>query len=302
VRAPDFLIIGAAKCGTTSLASWLRAHPEVFVPADKELFFFDSNWDRGLEWYGQQFAEADPKQLIGEATPTYILSDETLDRIQRVAPDVKLIVCVREPVERAWSHYRHWRKKGEPRSFAEACAEELALGRPPAIVHWRRDRPAHYRYLAPGRFAAQLGPVAERFGRERIHVVFLEDLEADPAGAFAGVCAFLGVDAGVPPGRKENFATTLRPLWLYGILLRIRFGRWAPKWLGRWVFLRMHRPDADAAPMEPSLSAALREHFAAENAELAAWLDRPLPATWSLPAAMPAATGSAPSPAAARPR
>jgi hypothetical protein len=116
-------------------------------------------------------------------------------------------------------------------------------------------------------------------------VVFLEEIEADPVGTFRRVCGFLGIDAGITPkavGSKENFAVTFRPLWLYGILLRINFGKWAPRWLGRWVFLRMTRPDIDTEPMPETLRAALGEHFEVDNAALAEWLGRPLPDSWSL--------------------
>jgi hypothetical protein len=279
-RLPDFVVIGAMKAGTTSLASWLRAHPGVYMPP-RELHFFTENWKRGTDWYAEQFAEAAADQIVGEKTPTYILSDQALQRIRDLAPDVKLIVCVREPVERAWSHYRHWRRKGEPRPFAQACAEELARGRATAALDGRAAD-----YLAPGRYAQQLEHLTTLFDRDRVLVVFLEELEDDPEAAFARVGEFLGLAAGVTPktlGSKENFAVTFRPLWLYGILLRIHFGKWAPKWLGRWVFLRMTRPDTDTEPMQDALRAALRTHFAADNAALAAWLGRPLPGNWSLP-------------------
>jgi hypothetical protein len=285
VRIPDFFIVGAMKSGTTSLASWLRAHPDVFVPAAKELHYFTDRWDRGPEWYAEQFAGCDGARCIGEATPTYLLSEAALRRMHDVAPKARVIVLAREPVERAYSHHKHWRRKGEPRSFAETCAEELALGRPPGSHLWEAER-RDYRYLAPGRYARQLQTLCGIYPRDQVLVVFTDDLEHDAAGTFATVCGFLGVDPGVRPevlGSRENAAVVLRPLWLWWILIKTRFGKWAPKPVGAWVFRRMSSPDDLTPELSSSLRAALREHFAADNAELAAWLGRDVPAGWSTP-------------------
>ena len=257
-----------------------------FVPARKELHYFTDEFARGPEWYAEQFAGAGPGQLLGEATPTYLLSPEALRRMHDLAPGARVIVLVREPVDRAYSHHKHWRRKGEPRSFAEACAEELALGRPPGGHEWDPER-RDYRYLAASRYARQLEALCEIYPREQVLVVFTEDLEADPGGTFAAVCAFLGVDPGARPGNlgsRENAAVVLRPLWLWWVLIKVRFGGWAPPRVARWVFARMAKPDDLTPELPDELRACLRAHFATDNAALADWLGRDVPASWSLPA------------------
>src|SRR5947208_14127778 len=104
MRLPDFLIVGAMKAGTTSLAAWLRAHPDVFMPPQKEIHFFDAQWERGVPWYADQFAGAPEGALVGEATPAYMVTTAFLDRMASVVPNARLLVVLREPVARAWSH------------------------------------------------------------------------------------------------------------------------------------------------------------------------------------------------------
>jgi hypothetical protein len=107
-RLPNFVIIGAPRSGTTSLAHSLSQHPEVFVTMQvKELHFFDTNFDRGLDWYRQQFSGADAAaaKAAGEATPTYMYDETAMSRMAETVPDARLIAILRNPVDRAYSHY-----------------------------------------------------------------------------------------------------------------------------------------------------------------------------------------------------
>lgn len=191
-RLPDFLIVGAMKAGTTSLAAWLRAHPGVYVPAAKELHFFDHFWDRGTDWYRAQFADAPDDAIAGEASPAYMVRDVYVERMAAVVPDVRLIVVLRNPAERAWSQYRHMVARGdETRSFEEVIASELAAD--PA--DWRTSGGC----VARGRYIEHLRTLGEHYERSRIHAGLFERLASEPHAFFADVCRFLGIDDGSTP-------------------------------------------------------------------------------------------------------
>src|SRR3954449_7353640 len=194
-RLPNFLIVGAPKCGTTSMADWLREHPDVWVPPEKELAFFDRE-ERAddVAWYRACFAPARRESAVGEATPTYMTRRETIDRIAALLPDARLIDMLRDPVDRAYSHYWHWyERKGERRTFAEIVDEELREERTGDVGRWAPARPQGYSYLAHGHYTRQLDWLEERFPPETVHVILFDDLQRDPVGVFKAACRFLGV-------------------------------------------------------------------------------------------------------------
>ena len=131
---PDFVILGAQKAGTTSLYAYLCAHPDVRAAARKEVHYFDLNYARGATWYRSMFPLAaglarerrgGRRVLVGEASPYYLFYPLAAERAGAVVPSAQLIVLLRDPVERAWSHYRHEVKAGrEPLEFEAALAAE----------------------------------------------------------------------------------------------------------------------------------------------------------------------------------
>src|SRR5437764_7156012 len=102
---PNFFIIGAMRSGTTSLTRYLNAHPDVFVAPGKELHFFDQRFDRGLDWYRDCFERAAGQRAIGEATQSYMYDAEAMTRLAVTVPKARLLAILRNPVDRAWSHY-----------------------------------------------------------------------------------------------------------------------------------------------------------------------------------------------------
>lgn len=189
VTLPTFLIIGAAKSGTTSLARYLGAHPDVFIPPAKEMRFFseESNWDKGLDWYGSQFDDAGRCSAIGEASPAYSAYPTHMrvpEKISRTIPEVRLIYLVREPIARIMSHYRYAVDRGkEWRSADEAVTR-------------RAD------YLHRSQYAMQLGRYLRFFPRDSILVIRSEDLLEQRAGTLRSVFEFIGVD---PDWEGEEF-------------------------------------------------------------------------------------------------
>jgi hypothetical protein len=190
---PDFLVIGGQRCGTTSLHSYLAAHPQVRAATGKELQYFSLHYGRGERWYRGHFPPSSPGTVSFEASPLYLFHPDAPSRVAATLPTGRFVALLRDPVERAWSHYLHTRSYGhEPLDFAGAlAAEESRLSTPDG---WRR-----YSYAARGRYAEQLSRWLAHVPRERLHVLRSEDLYADPAAVYAGVLEFLDLEPFTPP-------------------------------------------------------------------------------------------------------
>lgn len=203
-RLPDFLVLGAQRAGTTSLAQALGALPGVFLAHAKEVHHFDFRHHLGLDAYRAHFPlRGDPRwKVVGEATPYYLFHPAVPERVARALPGVRLICVLRDPVERAWSHYHHERRHGfEPIADAAAALdaeagrlageEERLLADPMAFSAAHN----HHSYLARGDYAPQLRRWLDWHPRERLHVLRAEDLFDDPARGLAGIASFLGLPA-----------------------------------------------------------------------------------------------------------
>jgi hypothetical protein len=187
-RKPDFIIIGAMKCATTTLHDQLAAQPGLFMSRPKEPNFFsdDGQWKRGLDWYWGLFAPAAADALCGESSTHYTklpTHPHVVDRVAEHVPDAKLVYVMRHPIDRLVSHYVHeWTQRviDEP--------IDVAIESHPALVHY-------------GQYAMQLRPWLERFGRERVLPVFFDRLNAHPQAELERVCRFIG-HRGTPTWRE----------------------------------------------------------------------------------------------------
>lgn len=200
---PDYLIIGTQRGGTTSLYEHLVRHPRIPRALTKEVRFFDVGFDRGLTWYRSHF----PTQMykwarerlgqnivVGEATPDYMFDPRVPARVARVVPDVKLLVLLRDPVDRAYSHYWHQVSRGfEQLPFDEAVQREMHRAR-----KYGEDPPGsferhHHSYLARGIYADQLNSWMDVFPRDRFFIEASENLFKDPASVVSTLFHFLGL-------------------------------------------------------------------------------------------------------------
>ena len=213
---PDFLIIGAQKCGTTSLYGYLTEHPCVHPASDKEIGYFDRFYGRGVEWYRAQFPSRLRKYyervargrsfLTGEASSGYVLNPNALARIAAVLPNVKLILVQRNPVDRAYSHYQHTTRMGvETLPFAEALAAEPERTRDAwQLMLDGVDYPdltlARFAYLRTGLYADQVKVLLRLFARERLLILGYEEFFANPRKGYADVLRWLGLPAWEPRG------------------------------------------------------------------------------------------------------
>jgi hypothetical protein len=199
--APDFVIIGAQRGGTTSLHAYLSAHRNVLTPAKKELHYLTDRYERGRDWYLGQFPRSVPAgSITGEATPYALFHPLAPERLRQIAPKAKLIALLRNPVDRAYSHYLLERSRGfETLDFAAAldaeedrlAGEEAKLALDLAYVS---EAHKHASYLARGDYAPQLERWFAHVPREQILVLRSEDLFAQPEETTARVAAFLDLE------------------------------------------------------------------------------------------------------------
>lgn len=207
-KLPDFLIIGAAKSGTTSLFYYLREHPSIFLPAAKELNFFSYDpaqdelllgpgqgpgdrdatvWTPSLPEYQEWFSTRGARQIAGEASVSYLYSPISASRIKSFMPEAKLIAVLRDPVERAWSNYCHMVRDGrEQLSFMEALRQEEKR------IEERWEFSWHYKRL--GLYGEQLARFFRAFPSENIRIFLFKDLIRDTGSVVHDILSFLGVD------------------------------------------------------------------------------------------------------------
>jgi hypothetical protein len=255
---PGFIMIGAQRCGTTSLFRALTAHPQLMRPLfHKGVNYFDLNYYRGADWYRSHFPLAEIARcrtarygpaMAFEASGYYLYHPLALQRLAGDLPAIKLVAMVRNPVERAFSAYKHEYARGfEQESFERALAleDERLAGE----VDRMRDDPAyesfshrHHSYRRRGQYAEQLERALALVPAERVHVIQSEAFFRHPADEYRRLVSFLG----------------LRPFEL--------------------ADFRQHN-SRPGVPMDPKTRRMLEEHYAPHDQRLARLLGAPL--QWS---------------------
>jgi hypothetical protein len=273
VPRPNLFLVGAAKAATTSLWRYLQSHPEVFMARVKEPHFFSRGGVDGIPVaktegaYLALFARAGRAAYRGEASVSYLWDAEAARAIKAWAPDARILISLRDPVERAWSHYwTHVRIGTEHRTFREAVDAELAGESELASV----PPP----YVSRGYYDEQVRPYLDLF--DDVLVLFFEELVADVRGSMRTVFGFLGLD--------PSPADRIRPVAHFPFAIprsagaRRLLGRRAVKGLAafrgpRQRLLMQHRkPELDGATRK-----LLGEVYAEHDERLRALLGRSLP-------------------------
>lgn len=249
---PHFVIVGAMRSGSTSLYRWLADHPRVFMAAAKEVRYFDQNYERGHQWYRAQFGPAGPGQVRGEATPSYLAHPGALERLAHDVPGVVAIVVLRDPVDRAYSHYWMQRAKGrESRPWEQVVADDLSASDDPRSVLWH------------SRYSAHLARLGTLLGPQRCLALPFDRLAADPGRLFADVCRFIGAPAHQPPSLGDTVNAHFRVRSQR--VRRATMAPWVPA-VARNAVGRLNQVETSYPPMSPGLRARLDEHFAADRA------------------------------------
>ncbi|MEQ1484731.1 sulfotransferase domain-containing protein [Methyloglobulus sp.] len=210
-RLPDFIIIGAAKCGTTTLYKKLANHPRVFMSTPKEPEFFarDDIYEKGLDWYANLFASATDSQLCGEASTLYTLTTlfpHTVSRMHNTVPQAKLIYVLREPVNRAYSFYTQLVKNYQNctrnfnvnRTFDECLFPDLYPNRCSRVQFFApfdKHLPDDPRTLLDGsRYMTQINNYLCAFDRSQLLLLDFKELVENPDKVMVDVCEFLNLD------------------------------------------------------------------------------------------------------------
>ena len=269
-RLPDFVVVGAMRSGSSSVFRYLADHPGVFMATPKELHFFDASYDRGLDWYRDCFADAQPQQLAGEATPTYLGDPGALSRLTTDVPNVKMLAVLRDPVDRAYSHYwmRHARGR-ENRAWDDVVDDEL-----------REHDPGGY--LAGSAYSGQLRILFDLSPRSHCHVFPFEALRDSPTATFLDICTFLGIERCAPSsvGRQVNAHMHIRS----STLRRLAKARGVPARL-RNAVAKFNQTEVEYPAMASDTRRRLESHLSEERRAVPALLGWPTN-PWSPPSSM----------------
>lgn len=277
----DFLVIGAHKAATTALFHYLRHHPQLFLPPEKEVGFFSNDywWQRGWDAFADEFfGQAPVKVLWGKVTLQYMAYPQVPARIRAVMPEVKLVAMLRNPVDRAYSHYRMAvRTQAEKRSFDDAV---MALQQSP-------DDPTNY--LALGQYGRILSGYVKQFPPTQLLTFFTEDLEKRPELVLDAIAHYLGVDAGFTPsnlGKRYHLGgTRQRFSWLVPTAKQIYPVWWLWKQLPErrrriirfWFQTEAATTSAQPNPLDSGQRRQLVEYYRSDVQQLEALLGRAVP-------------------------
>ena len=231
-RLPDFLCLGSQKSGTSTLHELLSGHPDVYLPARKELQYFTLQSNRDTHWYSAHFRMAKSNQSCGEITPYYLFHPAAPQRIHKLLPNVKLIVLLRDPVERALSGYFHSVRHGfESLVIEDAFDHEIErlAGSAEILFHpgGRHESHQHHSYLSRSRYELQIGEYYQFFDRSQMLLIRSEDFFQDTKSVWNRILDFLGLPscplprnvpcanhgagelASVDPGLRQRLRSTL---------------------------------------------------------------------------------------------
>jgi hypothetical protein len=271
---PNFLYVGTSKAGSTWLFNTLAIHPQVYLASSKGLYFFDEHYGNGVGWYLDQFGGAAGQPAVGEISHSYLSSPHAAQRIAELNPDMRLLVCLREPVDRAFSDYLDLVKNGQFDGPFEA-----ALDRFPRLV-------------GRGRYATHLERYLDVFPADHILVQLFDDLRAGPQAYADTVFEFLGVSRLELPGsalKSRQPAGTARSRALAAaakkasaLAKRVGMTRLRSR-VKRSLMLRqvLYRPYADDRPsLDPAVAEDLKRSFAPEVHRLDRLLDAPVAERW----------------------
>lgn len=176
-KRPDFIYIGTSKAGSTWLFDLLARHPDVYVAPTKGTYFFDHHFEKGWDWYLQHFSGSTNEKKIAEISHSYLYSKLACERLYQMDPKLKLMVCLRNPVLRAYSMYLDGVRNGKWSGTFEQRIEDT-----PEVFE-------------QGKYAEYLEPYFQRFPREQIHVFFFDELQSNPAAFANDVLTALDVNS-----------------------------------------------------------------------------------------------------------
>jgi hypothetical protein len=205
---PDFLIIGVQKSGTTALSMNLSRHPDVYMAGrdgrPQEIHFFNSNWRRGLDWYRQHFTH--PEKLQGDRTPNYLSDTISHARMAATVPNAKLVITLRNPTDRAYSHWNHFNQ------IAERTERWGWTVMPFRDAIEQRHIPIMNAILDAGQYMTKINQLLTHYARDKIHILIAERLRASRETEYAALLRFLGLGPSTIPFKDVHTRSYTQPL------------------------------------------------------------------------------------------
>lgn len=255
-------MLGGQRCGSTWVDQAIRHHPKIHLPAKKQTYFFDSHFEKGLDWYLQKFESPQPSDaIIGEVATNYCLED-VLPKVARALPDIKVILSVRNPIERTISYYNSRKEKFGWKSIEEAIEVDDNI-------------------LKRGQYIDQIEAILSHYPKERFLLLFYDDLVADDRAYLNKILSFLGVDTDFDSPaigkriqvsafpRVRKIAKTLHAGKLLDLTSRSSIGDFIRKRI-------KSTKSSSAGSIAPSSYAMLLDHFQSYNSRLSDFTGRDL--------------------------
>lgn len=188
---PNFICPGAQKSATTTLYEILKQHPDIYLPYKKELRFFSGDcWKKGIDWYRQQFADHSGERVVGDISPNYMRKQKTVERIYNtLGPDIKLIFLLRNPADRAFSHYRmSVRRQRVDGSFSECIEKEINR------IERGCNTQTVEKHVFNGLYSVQIKWFLQYFPKENMKFVLFENFTKNTEAVCKDIFRFLGVE------------------------------------------------------------------------------------------------------------
>lgn len=238
---PNTFLVGCQKSGTTWLHRCLREHPEIYVPEEDEIHYFDIHYDEGPDYLNRYYGQWNGEAFSADTTSSYSRDPEVARRIHEHNPDAKIIITLRNPIDRAFSHYWHEKKK-----------DKIAF----SFEEWERNYDLYENWIATGFYTRQLERFAKFFPKDRILVLIQEEMLADPKSTLRILFEFIGASPGFQPSwlnKKVNVAPKVNP---------------------------DQRPTEYGRGLDPKMRERLQRLYKPEIERLEKWIGRPMP-TWN---------------------
>jgi hypothetical protein len=256
-----FFMIGCQRCGTTWTDAALRDHPQVYLPVKKQSYFFDRNYEKGIDWFMDRFDEVEEHhQAVGEIATGYCLLD-SIPLMAKHFPNIKLLMVMRNPTDRAYSNFQTRQIDSNWASFEDAIESDPDL-------------------LERGQYIDQIDTLLKYYDREQILFLLYDDLHTNDRAYLSSVLEFIGVESNVESkmiGQRKN--ASLFPhlrMRLHQLGFKTIVSLISRSWVGDWVRRSRKNKGKSYSPMNLETKNKLINHFTPYNDRLSAFLQRDL--------------------------
>ncbi|MBC8523269.1 sulfotransferase domain-containing protein [PVC group bacterium] len=261
VSVITFLMVGSQRCGTTWTAAALSDHPEVYLPEKKQSYFFDRNYDKGIDWFMERFSGVESQhKAVGEIATGYCLID-AIPRMAKHFPDIKLLMVMRNPVDRAYSNFQTRQIESNWSSFEDAIESDPDI-------------------LERGQYSDQIDELLKHYKPEQVLFLLYDDLYSDDRSFLKTILDFIGVDSSIESkliGQRKNaavFPNLRNILHKLGLDPVVRVFR--KSFFGDWLRRSRKKKGSAYLPMNPRTREKLIEHFHPYNDRLETQIQRDL--------------------------